>query len=151
MDKAPELLSVLQGVMEFADKLGVPGFVALIFAGPVLIVVALFALEWFRHRDEMRREEARRAEQKEYFAFIRDLQDQHSKDIDKQLRDLAAKHTEVVEFYNENVGLVKQYQRLATDFRDVVINNTRAVEHLTSIGQANFFCPVAREKATGKQ
>ena len=34
---------------------------------------------------------------------------------------------------------------------DLVLNNTRAVERLTSAVETNFLCPAAREAATGKK
>jgi hypothetical protein len=40
---------------------------------------------------------------------------------------------------------------MATDMRDIIVNNTRAMERLTSAMQANFYCPAAREAATGQK
>lgn len=151
MEKVPEIVGALQSLLGFFDTVGIPGFLALFFLGPTMIVVALFALERMRHREEAKKEEIRRQEREAYLEFLREKQEAHRLETERVLRDLTAKHGEVVQFYKDNVELVKTTQRLAIDLRDLIVNNTRALEHLTSVSQANFFCPVAREKATGKQ
>jgi hypothetical protein len=63
---------------------------------------------------------------------------------------MGAKHAEVTQFYRDNVELVKTTQRLAGDQRDLILNNTRAIEKLSHALEANFYCPAAREAAKGK-
>lgn len=150
IERAPEVIGALEALVAFLDKMGVPGIVALFFLGPVMIVVALFALDYVRQRHAREETEERRKEAEEQRQQLRELVEQHRSDMDKVLRDLTSKHAEVSQYYKDNVELVKTTQRLATDMRDIITNNTRALEHLTSVAQANFFCPVAREKVTGK-
>ena len=42
-------------------------------------------------------------------------------------------HEEVAEYYRRNVSLVKNYERLTDALQTLVVNNTRAVEHLSTI------------------
>ena len=144
IDKAPEVIAALQALLDLCDRLGVPGLLAVLLAVPVALLVALVVLEYLRARHMRQEAEEHR---KEMLALV----EQHRADMEKVLRDLGAKHAEVTQFYKDNVELVRAYNRLADNFQDIVVNNTRAVEHLASLAQANFFCPVAREAATGKK
>lgn len=144
IDKAPEIIAALQALLDLCDRLGVPGVLAVLLAVPVALLVALLVLEYLRTRHMRQEAEEHR---REMLALV----EQHRADMEKVLRDLGAKHAEVSQFYKDNVELVKAYNRLADNFQDIVVNNTRAVEHLASLAQANFFCPVAREAATGKK
>ncbi|CAK7024774.1 MAG: hypothetical protein DELT_02535 [Desulfovibrio sp.] len=151
LEKAPEVIGALETVAEFLDKMGVPGLLTLFMIGPAMIVAALFALDYLRQRHAKQDAEERRKESEAYRAQLLEMQSQHQTEMQKFARDMSTKHAEVSQFYKDNVELVKTTQRLATDMRDIITNNTRALEHLTSVAQANFFCPVAREKATGKK
>lgn len=151
IEKAPELIGALETLAAFFEKMGIPGLLMLVMLGPAMIIVALFALDYLRQRHACQDAEERRKESEAYRAQLIKMQSQHQMDMQKFARDMSAKHTEVTQFYKDNVELVKTTQRLATDMRDIITNNTRALEHLTSVAQANFFCPMAREKATGKK
>ena len=151
IEKAPEVIGALETLAAFFEKMGIPGLVMLIMLGPAMIIVALFALDYIRQRHAKQDTDQRRKESEEYRAQLVNMQSQHQADMQNFMRDMSAKHAEVTQFYKDNVELVKTTQRLATDMRDIITNNTRALEHLTSVAQANFFCPVAREKATGKK
>lgn len=151
IEKAPEIIGALETLAAFFEKMGIPGLLMLVMLGPAMIIVALFALDYIRQRHAKQDTEERRKELEEYRNQLRELQEQHRSEMSVILNDLGRKHAEVAQFYKDNVELVKTTQRLATDMRDIITNNTRALEHLTSVAQANFFCPVAREKATGKQ
>lgn len=151
IEKAPEVISALEAIAEFFEKMGLSGLLALVLLGPALIIVALFALDYTRQRHAKQDAIERRKEAEESRIQLYEQQERHRMDIERVLRDMGAKHAEVVQFYKDNVELVKTTQRLALDMRDIITNNTRALEHLTSVTQANFFCPMAREKATGKK
>lgn len=144
IDKAPEVIAALQALLDLCDRLGVPAVLAVLLAVPVALLVALLALDYLRTRHMRQESEEHR---REMLALV----EQHRANMEKVLRDLGAKHAEVTQFYKDNVELVKAYNRLADNFQDIVVNNTRAVEHLASLAQANFFCPIAREAATGKK
>lgn len=50
----------------------------------------------------------------------------------------------VVEMYENNVDLVKRYESLATDLKDVIVLNTRVNTELVEAIRTNQFCPVVR-------
>ena len=52
------------------------------------------------------------------------------------LREMSAKHEETAEFYRKNVTLVKNYERMNDTLQTLVVNNTRAMEHLSTIIEA---------------
>jgi hypothetical protein len=151
MEHAPELINALQTVAVFLEEMGIPGLIGLILVGPSMMVIAVFALDFLRQRHASALEEAHRQEVKGTLDFLRELVEQHRSDTDKVLRDFSAKHGEVTQYYKDNVELVRSTQRMATDMRDIIVNNTRALEHLASAMQANFYCPAVREAATGKK
>ncbi|MDR1398137.1 MAG: hypothetical protein LBJ14_10475 [Desulfarculales bacterium] len=162
MEHAPEVISALQTVASFLEEMGIPGLVALILIGPSMMVIAVFALDYLRQRHIRKGEEERRQEAKADRDLLRELVDRHRDEtlalVERHreetagiMRDLGEKHMEVTQYYKDNVELVKSTQRLATDMRDIIVNNTRALERLTNAVEANFFCPVAREAATGKK
>jgi hypothetical protein len=127
-----------------------------------MTVIAVFALDFLRQRHSRRDEEERRREAGADRELIRELMERHRADtavlVERHraetveiLRDLGAKHAEVAQYYRDNVELLKTTQRLAADMRDLVLNNTRAVEHISEIMRTNMYCPAAREAATGKK
>ena len=54
-------------------------------------------------------------------------------DTQNILREVGDKHEEVAQFYRKNVELVKNYERMTDALQTLVVNNTRAMEHLTTI------------------
>lgn len=50
----------------------------------------------------------------------------------------------VVRMYEDNVGLVKGYQSVAGDLKDVVMMNTRALTRVCDAINQNQFCPMVR-------
>ena len=52
------------------------------------------------------------------------------------LREVSEKHEETAEFYRKNVTLVKNYERMNDTLQTLVVNNTRAMEHLSTIIEA---------------
>lgn len=173
LENAPEIVAALRAVAVFMNEVGLPGLIALILSGPLVTAGAFFALDFYRQRslrqehearrqeervaDEARRQDAQ-AERALLLGLMENSRDRtntlvegHRMETAAILRDFSAKHAEVAQYYRDNVELVKVTQRLAVDLRDIILNNTRAVERLTSAVEANFFCPMAREAATGKK
>jgi uncharacterized protein YoxC len=158
MEHAPEVLAALQTFAAFLEDLGIPGLIALLMLGPIMTAVIFVVLAFFALRQAKKVDEERRQEAKADRDLLRELVEDHRQHFDQLtekhraetagiVRDLGTKHAEVTQFYKDNVELVKSTQRLATDMRDIIVNNTRALEHLTNAMQSNFFCPAVREKA----
>ena len=54
-------------------------------------------------------------------------------DTSSMLHEIGKEHAEVVNFYNDNVELVRGYNRMADAMQTLVVNNTRALERLVTI------------------
>lgn len=48
--------------------------------------------------------------------------------------------------YESNVKLVEQYEKVASDLKDVVMMNTNALSTLSGAIEHNQFCPIVRDK-----
>jgi len=173
IDKTPEIIAALGGIAEFMNDFGVPGLIALVLLGPILMAGVFLAVDYIRQRHHRQEDEARRQDVKEDRELFREgmrrqreqveaLVEQHRiqndalletyrKEVAGILYNLGEKHAEVVQFYKDNVELVKTTQRMALDMRDLIVNNTRVVERLAATMDANFHCPIVREAATGKK
>ena len=151
MENTPEIIGAFVSLAKGLEELGLPGLIAVLLLGPLMTVLAVSALDFLRRRAERQDAEERRREAKADRELMLELVERHREETSGILRDLGEKHAEVSQFYRDNVELVKSTQRLATDLRDIIVNNTRAVERLTSAVETNFFCPAAREAATGKK
>lgn len=78
---------------------------------------------------------------------------QYRGDMDKTLDQYAEDMRETRRMYESNVKLVKSYEELAKDLKDVVILNTQAMTRLKDDIRSNQFCPHVRleKRAKGKQ
>ena len=56
------------------------------------------------------------------------------------------RHERVVEMYESNVVLVKDYAKLAQDLQDVVIMSTQTMTRLVDSINTNQYCPAVRLK-----
>ena len=162
LENAPEIMSALSIVASFVNDFGMAGVIALILCIPVVPVLAVFVLDFYRQRLVRQEEEARRKEVHKDRELIRELVERHREQaaalVEGHRREAAAimralgdNHAEVVQFYRDNVELVKVTQRMAGDMRDIILNNTRAVERLSGAIETNFHCPMVREAAKGKK
>jgi hypothetical protein len=162
MEATPEIIVALAALAKGLEDLGLPGLIALLLLGPLMTVIAVFALDFLRQRHIRQQEEERRIEAKADRELIRELVEEHRKQIitlveqhraetSDIVRDLGTKHAEVSQYYRDNVELLKTTQQVAHDLRDIIVMNTRAFERLSNAIEANFYCPVVREAATGKK
>lgn len=107
--------SAAQPVIEALIALGLPGIVLMLAAIPALVVALAFVMN-YRHTKKM---EA--------------ILEAYRQDTQRILDEMGAKHAEVAEFYRKNVSLVKNYERMTDLLQTLVVNNTRAMEHLSTI------------------
>lgn len=134
------LVSAVQTIAAVLSGLGVPGLIALGLVAPALVLATSLILDHGR---------AKRMEQmqKDFRADMAGLVELHRKEsaqllesyrVDTQAvcRGLGKEHAEAVRFYNDNVELVKDYERMADALQTLVVNNTRAVERLITIVEA---------------
>jgi len=69
--------------------------------------------------------------------------------LDCYKKDMA----EMRQMYKNNVHLVENYEKVATDLQDVVIMNTQAMTKICDDIEQNQYCPMVRlqKKAQGAQ
>lgn len=87
------------------------------------------------------------------------LKDQHTKMTETQMqhqetvREILAAYKEDTQIrermYDSNIVLVKSFERLAQDQKDVIITNTQALTRLSDTLQFNRLCPNIRAQGDG--
>ncbi len=53
----------------------------------------------------------------------------------------------VTKMYENNVALVKSYEKMAADQQDLIILNTRQMEGVNNRVDSNLFCPILKERS----
>jgi len=74
------------------------------------------------------------------------LMAEHKKDLAQVLERYSKDMAKVTRYYEDNVLLVKGYERLAGDLAGIIHLNTQAQTHLVESIRNNMFCPAIREK-----
>ena len=113
-------------LLESLVALGVPGVLLLVAAIPAVVIIVVCFLD---HRHGKRVEGLLEAYRTDTQKILRESK----QDTEESVQKMAAKHAEMAEFYRKNVTLVKNYERLTDALQTLVVNNTRAVEHLSTI------------------
>ena len=120
------LVQPVQAIAAVLTQLGVPGLLGLALAGPALIILAML---YFEHLRATRQEQAQAA----YRDAVEKVLETYRSDTLNMLREVAKEHSEAVRFYNDNVELVQDYERMAEALQTIIVNNTRALERLVTI------------------
>lgn len=123
------LLSAVQTIATILSGLGVPGLLALALSGPALVIIAVLVMT---HISTTRMEKAQQHFREDMYTML----DAYRKDTQSIVREVGKEHAEAVRFYNDNVELVRGYERLSDSSQSIIINNTRALERLTTIIEA---------------
>ena len=119
-------ISAALPLIESLFALGLPGIILMLAAIPALVIVVVFVLD-HRHGKRIGMVlEAYREDTQESLRVI-------SEKFDVSLREMNMKHDEVAEYYRKNVTLVKNYEKMTDALQTLVVNNTRAAEHLSTI------------------
>lgn len=131
------LVSAAQSIAAVLSQLGVPGLLCLALAGPALIIVAMLYFEHLRAVRQEQQLSSYRAdleqEQAEHRETVNRLLETYRADTNIMLRDVAKEHAEAVSFYRDNVALVRGYESISGGMQQIIVNNTRAMERLTTI------------------
>lgn len=77
---------------------------------------------------------------------MRKARDDHKVEFQRILDSYKADMSEIRRMYEDNVSLVKDYHSVASDLKDIVILNTRAMTEMTEAIRMNEFCPMQRTK-----
>lgn len=119
-------ISAALPLIESLFALGVPGIILMLAAIPALVIAVVFILD---HRHGKRTEMLLEAYREDTQESLRVMTEK----FETSLREMNKKHDEVAEYYRKNVTLVKNYERMTDALQTLVVNNTRAVEHLSTI------------------
>lgn len=126
MNDMSAAISAALPLLEALFSLGVPGILLMLASIPALVVVVVFALDYKHGRRVSKVLEAYREDTQESLRVM-------TEKFEASLREMNRNHEEVAEYYRRNVSLVKNYERLTDALQTLVVNNTRAVEHLSTI------------------
>jgi hypothetical protein len=74
----------------------------------------------------------------------------YREDTQKILKQFEDYLKTVVDMYNSNADLVKSYNHIAADFREVVVSNSTICANLSNAISHNLFCPLVRENTGGR-
>lgn len=124
-----DLTQTLEALAAFAkviDALGIPGIIALIVSGPLLMLCSLYLIEYKRNYNTTEMVGGIREE-------TRNMLEAYRKDTQQILRELGTNQGKTDTYYRDNVELVKRYERIAECLQDVVVSNTRATERLVTM------------------
>ena len=126
MNDMSAAVSAALPLLEALFSLGVPGILLVLASIPALVVVVVFALDYKHGRRVAQVLEAYREDTQESLRVM-------TEKFEASLREMNRNHEEVAEYYRRNVSLVKNYERLTDALQTLVVNKTRAVEHLSTI------------------
>ena len=121
-----DALQTVLPLLESLVALGVPGVLLLVAAIPAVVIIVVCFLD---HRHGKRVEALLEAYRTDTQKILRESK----ADTEESVQKMAAKHAEMAEFYRKNVTLVKNYERMTDSLQQLVVNNTRAMEHLITI------------------
>jgi hypothetical protein len=110
-------------------------------AGPF----GLLLFMWWHDMNKIRNiiEDGKKAETR-WIADTVETAHRHQDEMRSILTQHKAWMDELRGMYEKNVRLVEDYQRLATDLRDVVLMNTSTSQRLIDAIEKNQFCPILR-------
>lgn len=111
-----------QPMIEGLIALGLPGIALMVAAIPALVIVIVYLINQRHIRHLERVLENYRADTQR---ILHEMERRHG--------DMEEKHAEVAEFYRKNVTLVKNYEKNNDLLQTLIVNNTRAMEHLSTI------------------
>ena len=123
LEKMVGALTQIAGILQ---QLGVPGLVALVFSGPVVLIIAMLGLDYLRQRVFSLAIEQIRIEMRASIEAYRT-------DAQTFMKELGENQAHTDKYYRDNVELVKQYERMAENLFTAIVDNTRASERLVTI------------------
>lgn len=121
-----DLTQTLEALAAFAkviDALGIPGIIALIVSGPLLMLCSLYLIEYRRNTSTTEMVHGIREE-------TRNMLEAYRKDTQQILRELGTNQGKTDTYYRDNVELVKRYERIAESLQDVVVSNTKDAQQI---------------------
>lgn len=155
VDQIPQLIEALSAIAGILERLGVPGLLGLLLAGPVAVIIALMLINHASAKNlAAMHEQARRDTQ----AMVDQMRDgmtitleAYRVDTQNIVRELGRNQQATDQYYKDNVELVKNHQRMANNLSDLIVSNTTVLQRLAGLIESNMQCPAVRETAHGKK
>ena len=155
VEQMPQLIEALVSIAGVLEQLGIPGVISLLIVVTVMPVAALLMLNHVNARNLVAmHEQARRDTQ----AIVQQLRSDMSNALETYrsdtldiVKELGKNQMATAQFYNDNVELVRNYQRMANDLSDLIVSNVSVLQRLAGLIENNMQCPAVREAAHGKK
>lgn len=128
-----QLISALTTVADVLGRIGPGGVIVLLVGGPAVVLLAVLVIDFLRGRQMLSMVETMRAEN-------RKVMDGYRRETQMLLRELGGNQAQTDQYYRDNIVLVQQYERLASDLVAVVTCNTKASERLCVMIEAQGGC-----------
>ena len=116
---------------------------ALQIGGPILAVMLIW---WIDRRDIAKVLKQDAAHLAQVLAQNQEQMARYREDTQTVLRTFDDYFKNVVQMYQNNADLVKATQRVAADFREVVVANSQISANLNNAIIHNMFCPLVRKE-----
>ncbi len=155
VEQLPQLIEALASIAGILERLGVPGLLGLLLAGPVAVIIALMLINHAAAKSlSAMHEQARKDTQ----AIVQQLRSDMANALETYrsdtldiVKELGKNQMTTAQFYKDNVELVKNYQRMANDLSDLIVSNVSVLQRLAGLIENNMSCPAVREAAHGKK
>ena len=133
---AKELAAALAVFVSLIEKLGPGGLIGLFVGGPSVMALFVFVQSaWSARRQHNLFEESRRTIY-DLWDRHRDesarVQEAHRQETSLIVKELGAGVSKTTRYYEDNVELVKGYDKLSGNFQDLVATNIRSLEKVAS-------------------
>lgn len=146
-----QVVTALTVIAKIVDSLGVGGVIVLSLAGPVIVVLAVMVLSYLNGVKLARIIEAYRKDADTRFEAYRENSEKRFEEYrthtDKVLTKYGEALGKVTDYYENNVELVKGYERMAKDFAGVLSLNSATMQALVDKIQTVIEC--LKETARG--
>lgn len=129
-----QIVTALTVIAKIVDSLGAGGIIALALAGPVIVVLAVMVLSWLNSEKLAKIIESYRNDADQRFETYRATSDQRFEEYRGDMNKVLTRYGEALmrttDYYENNVDLVKGYERMAKDFAGVVSLNAATMQRL---------------------
>jgi len=133
---AKELAAALAVFASLVDKLGPGGIIGLLVGSPLLMVIGCATQSHVSGRRlQIMFEEARKCVHdlwEKHREETTRLQESHRQETAVIVREFEAGLNKTTRFYENNVELVNNYQRLADNLQDLILKSAQATEKLAA-------------------
>lgn len=133
---AKELAAALAVLCTLIEKLGPGGLLGLFVGGPSVMAVFIFTQSaWSARRQHNLFEDFRRTMTDMWERHREEsarLQEEHRKETASIVKELGAGVSKTTRYYEDNVELVKDFDKLSHNFQDLVATNIRSLEKVAS-------------------